>query len=1027
MKKFYFDRKILISFIDYVCSEIIPKSQNVVIVFDDLEDISLYKDIFLEYLKLVKSLNLSSNEEINVYSFYKDDNKIDVDCVADLVNFLKNSSKNKKCLLIQDSILKYMIPLSIEVVNIIKNSKINLDEFISKMIGFGYKRVSYVEVLGEFSVRGNILDLWLNSFSYEDENKVLDKQPLRVILEDDFVSEIRLLNITSQRSVLQDNINKVEVYPIELSNEKTKRFKDLLDEDVYEKIYCSNQFDNYIDGYFNVNKYFGEEELFLRNVRNYLFQKYNVIIGYSHFNEYEKFKTLFEKHKIYEGLKFVKTSIHKGFVNTVKKIFFVTYYDVFSKYEIYSVTTKPKVYEGLRLENIWEIQKGDYVVHLDYGIAKFLGFTTFNISGINKEFITLQFKNDALVHISITELDKIEKYISISGRFPSVSALNKESWEKVKLRIKDSLKDFIVGLYNIYSQRKRLPGIKFFGDKNLEDLFASTFEYEETEDQIKAIQDVYKDMESCYPMDRIIVGDVGFGKTEVALRATFRAVINEKQVVLLCPTTVLAHQHFITFNRRLESFGVKVEVISRLKKKDEIKFILQQIKEGKVDVVIGTHILLDDRVEFFDLGLVIVDEEHKFGVRQKEKIRVKYSTEENIKIGNAYIKIMPDILYLTATPIPRTLAFGLQGIKDISLIEIPPFGRQPIETFISVYDEQIIDYAIAKELKRDGQIYYVYNNTYLIEDKLAKIKKRFANIKAEFIHSKLSSRKIEDIMIKFLNKEIDILISTTIIEAGLDVPNVNTIIVEDAHKFGLSQLYQLRGRVGRRDKKAYCYFLYSKDSMTSDAKKRLAALMEFKSLGSGYHLALRDLEIRGAGEILGTKQHGYINEVGLNMYSKIVKQLMEEVSVGKVQEKISPIVDIDVDASLSRDYIPDDDTRISFYRKIVNVKSDFELSEIKEEIFDRFGKPKGQQKVMLENLFLLSSLRLFMKEYNIKKIYQNNIDGQISLVFDSKKELLKFISKIKDKYKVVNETEISLDNEFKDINLLLLLFKQIKN
>lgn len=1023
MKKIFFEKNLLTGIADYILSLALDENDNMVIIFDDFVDVSNFKDIFLEYKEITLKNIIELKSPPQFFFLAQDDNKLDYESIIELFNFYK-AMNNKFCLVLNRSILEQNLPSQFGPIIISKNEKINLDDLFLTLIRYGYRRREYVEKIGEFAVRGNIVDLWCNSVEYKDERTIFYRQPLRVVLNEDKIEDIKLLNASSQRSIMSEKFFKIEIFPLDLENVSSAKMRLM---DILKKnniIHFSNESNSApLEGYFPTRVYYGGYEIFIRELKNFISEGYKIVVGYNNEYQLKKLKDLFMTNDIDNTpITYVETSLGKGFYNISKKFLFITYNEVFSKSDVFGLVKQPRVYESIRVENIWEIQPGDYVVHLEYGIGKFLGIKKITIRGITREFLALEFKEGALLYVPLSDIEQIEKYVSFTNKPPVLSSLSRETWEVTKRKIKESLKEFIIQLYEIYTQRKKLKGYQYKSDKELEEMFASTFEYEETEDQIRAIEDVFKDMSSEYPMDRVIVGDVGFGKTEVALRATFRAVINGKQVVVLCPTTVLAHQHFLTFSKRLEPFGVNVAVVSRLIPKSEIQKILSDLKKGKIDVIIGTHILLNDDIEFFDLGLVIIDEEHKFGVRQKEKIRLRYKQYNNLLDGT-----IPDVLYLTATPIPRTLAFGLKGIKDISLIEIPPQGRQPIETFVLPYSEDLIIYAINRELQRDGQVYYVFNDTQRIEYKAKKIKSYFNTANIEFIHSKLPSSRIEDIMIKFLNKQIDILVSTTIIEAGLDVPNVNTIIIENAHNFGLAQLYQLRGRVGRRDKKAYCYFLYSEDELTLNSKKRLSALMEFTSLGSGYQLALRDLEIRGAGEIIGTKQHGFINQVGLSMYSKIIQHLLYEVTTGTKYEEINPSVDISVDARIPDNYIKDENTRSSFYRRLLTVSSYNELEKIKEEMYDRFGKITGEDKDALENLFVIGYLKLFMRKHKIKKLYDEDFKDKkrIFIVFVNNESLKKF-KDFKNVFSSNKENELFIEFEKNKFSMSSLLDKLLE-
>ena len=965
------DEKFIAPFLYYVLKERFLKHNNILVFVDDIIDFEKFKHSFLEIKKILPHIikNLPEVTPIFVNLFQK---KISYESIIDIVDFIISASSNKKfCFIVQNSAQEIEIPKEISIFEITKNKILDLESFISGIVKFGYQRKDYVETIGEFSLRGEILDIWFNGFLYKEESNVKENSfPVRIILEENLVKEIRQLDISSQRSILNQKISKLVFYPVNFDSflEKIKLL-DFLPKESFAIYFTENILENQNYEIFNryrpTTKYYGNLEICKSDFRKFISLGYKIFVGYIYDYEYQKLKEVFSD---IENLYFIKTELVDGFEDTEERILFISYSEIFTKYEYYHYY-KEKIYHGIRLENIWEIQPQDYVVHSDFGIAKFLGIQKLTLGDKTSEFLVLNFQGDTKLYVPVVEFDKVEKYISLTNRPPKLSFLDSQSWQKTKDKIKESLKEFISQLYTIYTKRKQLEGISHPSDEELEKMLEESFEYEETEDQIKAIEDVKRDMCANYPMDRIIVGDVGFGKTEVAIRAAFKCVLGKRQVLVLCPTTVLAEQHYRTFTERLEPFGVKIGVITRLQPKSVIKETLKKLEEGDIDVVIGTHMLLNDNVKFFDLGLVIIDEEHKFGVKQKEKIRLKYRVND---LDIQTEKKMPDVLSLTATPIPRTLAFGLEGIKDISVIETSPEGRIPIETYVLAYSEDIVLSAINRELHRNGQVYYVFNDITLIQNKANRIKKYFPTANVEFIHSKLPAKKIEDVMMRFINKEIQILVTTTIIESGLDIPSVNTIIVENAERFGLAQLYQLRGRVGRRSTKAYCYFLYSLDNLTANAKKRLSALIEFSSLGSGYKLALRDLEIRGAGEVLGTKQHGFVNEVGLSMYSKIMQELISEVSSGLSYQQISPKIELEIEAFIPESYISDTETRIGFYKKFLHSETVKDVENIIEEMEDRFGKIKDKKQfILLKNFLILSYFRVFLKNNKIIKVYFN--------------------------------------------------------
>ncbi len=994
------DKNFLTALADYIFTKEVKDKTKVALVFDDTFDMLLVKHTFLEYKKVI-------NCEVNCFFLSLQQDKLDNDSIVDfvnIVNLVSNGKEQKFCILLQNSILNKNIVKKIKPIETKLNSQIFLDEFLSNIIDFGYKRVNYVESIGEFAVRGNVVDIWYNGYIFDVDGIKKEGLPVRIVLEEDIVSKIKKLDISSQRSLSQEQLTNISIFPITLID-NGRNFKNFLLEKNFSFIKVTETADmtemiNLHEEYKLPNRYFGNLEIFNKDISKFISDNYNIILGYNYDYEVEKINSTIN---LSSDVNLVKTKLSKGFYSEKDKVFFITYPEIFSKFD-YNIFSKQKIIQGLRLDNIWEIQPGDYVVHREYGIAKFLGISILSINGVKQEFITLLFKDNDKLYIPVTDIELIEKYISLTEKLPQLSSLDRESWQRVTKKIKESIREFIFQLYVLYTKRKSLKGIYFKPNKELEDIFAETFEYEETEDQKKAIEDVLSDMEKPYPMDRIIVGDVGFGKTEVALRAAFRAILNGKQVVLLCPTTVLAEQHFKTFTERLEPFGIKVGLLTRLQSKKEKNDVINKLKEEILDIVIGTHTLLNDRIKFHSLGLVIIDEEHRFGVRQKEKIKLKFKSDIFVNSDLNFQDELPDVLSLTATPIPRTLAFGLEGIKDISVIETPPEGRLPIETYVSKYDEQTIIDAISRELHRGGQIYYVFNDISLIEQKTNKLSSYFPNVNIKCIHSKLPAKKIEEIMIEFIKEQIQILVTTTIIEAGLDLPNVNTIIVEKAEKFGLAQLYQLRGRVGRRDKKAYCYLFYSETALTFNAKRRLAALLEFKNLGSGYRLALRDLEIRGAGEVLGTRQHGFVNEVGLSMYSKIVQQIVGEIT-GVETEEIYPKIELQIEAYIPEDYITDVETRILFYRKLLQSKNVKEVEDTIEEIYDRFGKPQHKFKNILENLFLISKLRVVLSKQKVLNINYDVSNFTIIMICQDSKYCTKLYEKLNASFKLAIEGE----------------------
>jgi transcription-repair coupling factor (superfamily II helicase) len=644
----------------------------------------------------------------------------------------------------------------------------------------------------------------------------------------------------------------------------------------------------------------------------------------------------------------------------------------------------PKIKGGRRLEGIWEISAGDYVVHEKYGIGRYVGLKTISRDNSVSEYLCVEYRNGDKLYVPPDEIKAVKKYVGVEGIKPKLYSMDTLAWERVKSRVREAAKEFAKELLKLYAQRSLIKRKPFGPQTNWEKELKDSFPYEETLDQLKAIEDIDNDFQKPYPMERLVCGDVGFGKTEVAVRASFKVVQEGMQAAVLSPTTVLAQQHYNTFHQRLSIFPTKVAVISRFQTKLKQKEILKDFEDGHVDIIIGTHRLLQKDVNFKNLGLLIVDEEHRFGVKQKEKIK---SVKKNI-----------DILMLSATPIPRTLSSALSGFRDLSLIETPPFGKLPIETSLSLYDDGMIKKIIEAELSRNGQVFYVYNKVETILTKAESIKKIVPGIRLDVIHGKMKSKDIENVMWKFTNLEIDVLLATTIIESGLDIPSVNTMIIDEAENFGLSQLYQLRGRIGRGAEKAYCYLIYKDKNLSDEAAKRLEAIKEFSELGSGFRLALKDLEIRGAGGILSSNQHGFIRDIGYDMFAKLLEEegrkVKGDILEVKEDKKITSI-DLRMDALIPSTYIEDENIRILFYRKLSNAVNEDALGKVRNELIDRFGKIPQETQILFE----AAKLRIAAEKFNIETISED--DNYIYLYFCqegdfSRLDISKFISDYSD-------------------------------
>lgn len=642
-----------------------------------------------------------------------------------------------------------------------------------------------------------------------------------------------------------------------------------------------------------------------------------------------------------------------------------------------------KIYNGQAIADFNELRVGDYVVHEFHGLGIYRGIEQIFVDGVTKDYIKIEYAAGASLYVLATALGALQKYASSDATAPKLNKLGSQEWSKTKEKVKLATEEIARDLVELYAARNSLSGYQYDKDTVWQKEFEEMFPFEETEDQLNAIEETKKDMESTKIMDRLICGDVGFGKTEVAIRAAFKAVQEGKQVVFLVPTTILAQQHFDNFKERMKDFPVRIELLSRFRTASEIKHTLSELKKGFVDIVIGTHRVLSKDVEFKDLGLLIIDEEQRFGVAHKEKIKK--------------IRETVDVLTLTATPIPRTLHMSLIGIRDMSLLEEPPVDRQPIQTYVMEYDEEMVREAIMREISRGGQVYYVYNRVNNIDQITADISQLVPEAKVAFAHGQMSEKDLEYIMYQFINKEIDVLVSTTIIETGMDISNVNTMIVHDSDKLGLSQLYQLRGRVGRSSRTAYAFLMYKKDKyIKEEAEKRLSAIKEFTDLGSGYKIAMKDLEIRGAGNLLGKSQHGHMQAVGYDLYCKMLNEAVRTLKGQEVSEDFDTLVDLDVDAFIPAEYIVNEVQKLDIYKRIAGIETPQECEDIKEELMDRFGKiPASVDNLLRVSMVRVLAHKLYMTEikakdgiitFAVKKDAALNPDGVINL-FEKHKEL----------------------------------------
>uniref|UniRef100_A0A7V0Z4H1 Transcription-repair-coupling factor n=1 Tax=candidate division WOR-3 bacterium TaxID=2052148 RepID=A0A7V0Z4H1_UNCW3 len=812
----------------------------------------------------------------------------------------------------------------------VQGEEVNRNEFIARLSASGLQIEEIVEEEGEYAIRGGIIDFFLP-----------DSEPIRIEFDGDTISSIRKFNPLTQRSV--ETITKFSAKLVlpdfltsilrSIKNDSLIIAEEKLELDYQQLILQSPAEFNFLLE--PSPKYFGN----LRQLRGDMNQKnytYKFLIRES---------TIFSLESVIGEIDAIVLPLREGFIDINKKIIYLTESDIYGY-----IPRKKTKFKGLFIDDLKGLKFDDYVVHNDFGIGQFKGLELIDFEGKKVECLRIVYADNDKVYLPVERLNQLERYIGSEGKPPKLSKLGSELWLKTKERVRKATEVLARDLINLYVRRRLSPGFAFSKDSiEMQELEAG-FPFEETPDQKKAIDDVKKDMESPEPRERLICGDVGFGKTEIAVRAAFKAALDSKQTMFLCPTTILAFQHYNTFTRRLKDFPVRIEMVSRFKTKNELKEILKDISNGKIDIVIGTHRLLGPDVIFKDLGLLIIDEEQRFGVLQKEKIK----------------KLKPgiDVIYLSATPIPRTLYMSLVGIKDISVIHTPPAGRKGIITRIINFDDNEIKKIILFELNRGGQIFFVHNRIQTIETLKTRLQKILPELRICLLHGKVQSQISEKKMIEFVEGKYDLLLSTAIIESGIDMPRVNTIIVNEAEKFGLADLHQLRGRVGRSEIQGYAYFIVS-SRITDEARKRLSALISYATLGSGFRLAIRDMEMRGIGNILGKEQSGFVNAIGYHHYVKILNNVIQELKGKEVS--FEPLLNLRIPEYIPEDYIPSAYERTAIYKRLMEVQSEYELKNIQEELIDRFGKYPET----VENLFTIARIRLIALNINASEVNQS--------------------------------------------------------
>lgn len=885
-----------------------------------------------------------------------------------------------------------------------KGDHISQDFMTDALMEFQFERVDFVVEPGQFAVRGGIIDMFSFSNDY----------PFRVVFFGDEIESIRTfdpgnqlsLTILSKVSILPDLQKKettVQKVPFTTSIPKSSTLwiDDLqftvdrmnLELDKAKRAFESNEQEAgttnpenmYITGHEFLNEIlnfstaeFGHQmmmdptfvfefntqpqpsfnknfDLLIENLNQKAKSGFQNFIFSGNPKQSERLHSILDDIHFKEGKQnqmdyyTINMPIHEGFIDTDLKLACYTDHQIFDRYHRFHLRDSIKGREALTLKEIYNLQPGDYVTHIDHGVGRFDGLETIDNNGRQQEAIRLAYENGDLLYISIHSLHRISKFVGKEGTPPRLNRLGTNTWNKLKERTKKKVKDIAKDLIKLYAQRKSAKGFSYSPDTYLQHELEASFIYEDTPDQNKATLDVKTDLEKKYPMDRLVCGDVGFGKTEVAIRAAFKAVTDGKQVAVLVPTTILALQHYNTFRERLKDFPVDIEYINRFKSTREQNQITDALAKGKLDILIGTHRLVGKDIQFKDLGLLILDEEQKFGVSVKEKLK--------------QLKINVDTLTLTATPIPRTLQFSLMGARDLSVINTPPPNRLPIQTELRGFNTEVISEAINYEISRNGQVFFIHNRVKNIEDVADMIRKLCPGVKIGIGHGQMEGPKLEKIMLGFINGDFDVLVSTTIVENGLDIPNANTIIINNAQNFGLSELHQLRGRVGRANKKAFCYLLSPPlSTVTSEARRRLKAIEEFSNLGSGFNIAMRDLDIRGAGNLLGGEQSGFISDIGYEMYNKILDEAMLELreeefkGLFKDEPETKFVKDCQIETDqeilIPKDYISITSERVSLYKELDNIETEEALGQYEKRMEDRFGPIPEEVKALFQTLRL---------------------------------------------------------------------------
>ncbi|UKJ09387.1 transcription-repair coupling factor [Solitalea lacus] len=1016
---------------------VLPTYEEAVYFLNDLENLSEHKGLLFpaSYRKAFEFIQADSGNVL---------------LRAEVLNEIKSKTRASKLIVTYPEALAEKVisreTLEKNTLDIVKGDKLSID-FINEFLHeYAFERVDFVYEAGQYSIRGGIVDIF--SFSHDLPYRVEffgdEIESIRTFSPEDQLSVSKMERITIvpnvQSKLLTDNntsfLDYIEensvlwfkdvTFTYEIIEKGVKKAKDLYKAlpDEEKAIHTEWMDPKYLfeeskDTKRNVDRHsvieFGKQfsyqstetfhfdlrpqpsfnkdftllqhnlnENLADNIRNFIFADSSKQIErlYAIFADIPKEKTA---KPVNDETPFtpIHLSIHEGFIDRELKVACYTDHQIFDRYYKYKARKTYTQSQSITLKELRELKPGDFVTHIDHGIGKYAGLQKIEVNGQVQESIRLVYADNDLLYVNINSLNRISKYTGKDGTIPKLNKLGTDAWDKLKKNTKKKVKDIARDLIKLYAQRKAKEGYAFMPDTYLQNELEASFIYEDTPDQEKATADLKKDMEAPHPMDRLICGDVGFGKTEVAIRAAFKAVTDSKQVAVLVPTTILASQHFRTFRERLKDFPCTIDYINRFKSSKQIKETLKKLEEGTVDIIIGTHRLVSKDVKFKDLGLLIIDEEQKFGVTVKEKLKS--------------FRVNVDTLTLTATPIPRTLHFSLMGARDLSIISTPPPNRQPVITELHVFNEKIIKDAVEFEVDRGGQIFFVHNRVSDIHDVAGLIKRLCPGVKVCVGHGQMEGDELEDVMSDFIEGKFDVLVATTIIEAGLDISNANTIFINQAHNFGLSDLHQMRGRVGRSNKKAFCYLLSPPLSvLTAEARKRLSAIEEFSDLGSGFNVAMRDLDIRGAGNLLGSEQSGFIAEIGYEMYHKILDEAIQELKEEEFSdlfkdEKPRPFVnfttiDTDLELLIPDEYVSSVQERYNLYNELSRVEDESQLKTFATQLHDRFGALPRQVKELLNTM----RLQWLAKEIGFEKLMIKNkslrgffISNQQSPYFES--------------------------------------------